>query len=191
MEPVFMILGQSAGTAAAMTIDNDIAVQEVDYRALKAKLERDGQQLVWDDKSVQKPTKTLPGLVTDDTHAQTTGSWTYGALSPVCGLNYLHDGNNGKGEKTATFKINVPKPGMYEVSLLYVASANRSTKTPVTVSVGEDTKEMAVNQREGTAVGSSLGNFRINDSMIVTVSNQNTDGFVVVDGVQLLLQPQQ
>ena len=191
MEPVFMILGQSAGTAAAMTIDNDIAVQDVDYATLKAKLERDGQRLVWDDKSVRKPAKRLLGLVTDDTDAQTTGSWTSGALSPVCGLTYLHDGNNGKGEKTATFTINVPKPGTYEVSLLYVASANRSTRTPVTVSVGEDTKEMAVNQREGTAVGSSLGNFRIKESMIVTVSNRNTDGFVVVDGVQLLLQPQQ
>ena len=88
-----------------MTIDNDIAVQDVDYRALKAKLERDGQRLVWDDKSVRKPAKTLPGLVTDDTDAQTTGSWTSGALSPVCGLTYLHDGNNGKGEKTATFAV--------------------------------------------------------------------------------------
>ncbi|WP_164103883.1 FAD-dependent oxidoreductase [Candidatus Laterigemmans baculatus] len=48
MEPVFMILGQSAGTAAAMTIDNDIAVQDVDYPTLKAKLERDQQRLSWD-----------------------------------------------------------------------------------------------------------------------------------------------
>ncbi|MEO2029072.1 MAG: FAD-dependent oxidoreductase [Fuerstiella sp.] len=192
MEPVFMILGQSAGTAAAMAIDKDIAVQDVDYATLKAELERDGQRLGWDDKSVRKPAKTLPGLVTDDADAQTTGSWTSGALSPVCGRTYLHDGNNGKGKKTATFKINVPKSGTYEVRLLYVASGNRSTKTPVTVSVGEDTKEMAVNQRqrEGSAVGSSLGKFHINDSMIVTVSNRNTDGFVVVDGVQLLLQPQ-
>lgn len=189
MEPVFMILGQSAGTAAAMTIDNDSAVQDVDYRALKTKLEHDGQRLVWDDKSVRKPAKTLPGLVTDDPAAQTTGAWTSGALSPVCGRSYLHDGNNGKGGKTATFKIDVPKPGTYEVRLLYVASGIRSSKTPVTVLVGGDTKEMTVNQREGTAVGSSLGKFRINDSIIVTVSNRNTDGFVVVDGIQLLLQP--
>tara|TARA_R110002073_G_scaffold94640_1_gene219984 strand:+ start:1704 stop:3854 length:2151 start_codon:yes stop_codon:yes gene_type:complete len=191
MEPVYMILGQSAGSAAAMAITEEIAVQDVDYAKLKVKLEHDGQRLVWDDKSVRKPAETLPGLVTDDTDAKTMGSWTPGTLAPVCGLAYLHDDNNGKGAKTATFKIDVPKPGTYEVNLLYVASGNRSTKTPVTVSIGEDTKELIVNQREGTAVGSSLGNFRINDSIIVTVSNRNTDGFVVVDGVQLLLQPQQ
>jgi hypothetical protein len=188
MEPVFMILGQSAGSAAAMAITEEIAVQDVDYAKLKRKLERDGQRLAWGHQSVGKPTKPLPGLVTDVAVAQTTGSWTSGALYPVCGPAYLHDGNNGKGEKTATFKINVPKSGTYRVRLLYVASANRSTKTPVTVSVGEEEKEMTVNQREGTAVGSSLGDFRINDCVTVTVSNRNTDGFVVVDGVQLLLQ---
>ena len=35
MEPVFMILGQSAATAAAMAIDSDIPVQEVPYDQLK------------------------------------------------------------------------------------------------------------------------------------------------------------
>jgi len=189
MEPVFMILGQSAGTAAAMAITEEIAVQDVDYAKLKLKLEDDGQYLTWTEKSVGKTAKPLPGLVTDETNALTTGSWTSGNLSPVCGLSYLHDGNNGKGEKTATFKINVPKPGTYEVSLLYVASDNRSTKTPVTVSIGKETKEMTVNQRKGSAIGSSLGNFRINDSITVTVSNRNTDGFVIVDGVQLVLHP--
>ncbi len=190
MEPVFMILGQSAGTAAAMAITEEIAVQDVDYAKLKVKLEDDGQYLTWTEKSLGKTAKTLPGLVADDKDARTTGAWTSGALSPVYGLSYLHDGNNGKGEKTATFKINVPKPGTYKVHLLYVASANRSTKTPVTISIGEETKEMTVNQREGSAVGSFLGNFRIKDFMTLTVSNKNTDGFVVVDGVQLLLQPQ-
>ena len=45
MEPVFMILGQSAGTAAVMAIDEGIFVQDVDYRKLKAKLLADKQKL--------------------------------------------------------------------------------------------------------------------------------------------------
>jgi hypothetical protein len=191
MEPVFMILGQSAGTAAAMAITEGIAVQDVDYASLKTRLQRDGQQLVWLDKSIGTPAKDLPGLVTDDSAAQTTGSWSSGALSPVCGSAYLHDGNHGKGEKTATFTINVPKPDNYQVRLLYVASANRSTKTPVTVLVGREKKEVTVDQRKADGIGISLGNFRINNSLTVTVSNRDTDGFVVVDGVQLLLQQQQ
>ena len=45
MEPVFMILGQSAGTAAVMAIDEGIVVQDVDYTKLKARLLADKQKL--------------------------------------------------------------------------------------------------------------------------------------------------
>jgi hypothetical protein len=45
MEPVFMILGQSAATAAAQAIDRKVAVQEVDYPQLSAQLLKDKQVL--------------------------------------------------------------------------------------------------------------------------------------------------
>lgn len=45
MEPVFMILAQSAATLAALSIENNCAVQDVAYDELRAQLERDGQVL--------------------------------------------------------------------------------------------------------------------------------------------------
>jgi hypothetical protein len=45
MEPVFMILGQSAATAAAQAIDAGVAVQEVDYAKLRERLLADKQVL--------------------------------------------------------------------------------------------------------------------------------------------------
>ena len=45
MEPVFMILGQSAATAAVFAIEDDINVQDVDYLKLRARLLADGQVL--------------------------------------------------------------------------------------------------------------------------------------------------
>ncbi len=45
MEPVFMILGQSAATAAAMAIDVGVPVQQVDYAKLRRRLLDDGQVL--------------------------------------------------------------------------------------------------------------------------------------------------
>ena len=45
MEPVFMILGQSAATAAALAIDSSVAVQDVPYATLRERLLRDGQVL--------------------------------------------------------------------------------------------------------------------------------------------------
>lgn len=53
MEPVFMILGQSAATAAALAIDERTPVQKVNYAMLRAQLLKDGQILEW--------TGTTPG----------------------------------------------------------------------------------------------------------------------------------
>src|SRR5690625_4038662 len=45
MEPVFMILGQSAATAAVQAIEDEVSVQDVDYEKLRARLIEDGQLL--------------------------------------------------------------------------------------------------------------------------------------------------
>ncbi len=45
MEPVYMILGQSAAMAASLAVDRDIAVQEVDYADLRPLLVAAGQVL--------------------------------------------------------------------------------------------------------------------------------------------------
>jgi len=51
MEPVFMILGQSAATAAALAIDADGAVQDVPYPKLRGRLLQDGQVLEYSKRS--------------------------------------------------------------------------------------------------------------------------------------------
>ena len=45
MEPVFVALGQAAGTAAAIAVRGDAAVQDVSYEELKGRLVADGQVL--------------------------------------------------------------------------------------------------------------------------------------------------
>lgn len=46
MEPVFMILGQSAATAACIAIDDNVAVQDVNYKKLQKVLLKDNQILL-------------------------------------------------------------------------------------------------------------------------------------------------
>ncbi len=45
MEPVFMILGQSAATVAALAVETGLSVQDVDYRLVRKRLLADGQIL--------------------------------------------------------------------------------------------------------------------------------------------------
>jgi len=47
MEPVFMILGESAGAAAALAIDAGVPVQKLPYARLRQHLLAEGQILDW------------------------------------------------------------------------------------------------------------------------------------------------
>jgi hypothetical protein len=47
MEPVFMILGQTAATAAVLALDDGCPLQKVDYARLNARLLKDSQVLEW------------------------------------------------------------------------------------------------------------------------------------------------
>jgi hypothetical protein len=48
MEPVFMILGQAAATAATLAMDADLVVQDLPYAQLHERLLKDGQVLKFD-----------------------------------------------------------------------------------------------------------------------------------------------
>jgi hypothetical protein len=192
MEPVFMILGQSAATAAALAIDTRVPVQQVDYDKLRARLLADKQILEWTGPA--RPAgqvidaKTLPGLVLDDQDAKKTGHW--GESSSIAwnvGTGYLHDANTGKGEATLSWIPDVPKAGAYEIILLNVPNGNRASNVPVTVTIKDGTAQaFKVDQKKDAK--RSLGKFQLPAGKLttITISNKDTDGFVVADGVQLI-----
>ncbi len=191
MEPVFMVLGQSAAAAAALAIDDQVAVQRVDYQKLKARLLADKQVLEWTASSgtASRDPKSLPGLVVDDAQAELTGDWTAStAIAGYVGPGYRHDGNADKGKKSARFKFRIEKPGRYDVRIAYTPDLNRATNVPVTVSAADGQKTALVNQREKpTKDGSrSLGPYRFDKTATITISNTGTDGYVILDAVQLV-----
>jgi len=195
MEPVFMVLGQSAATAACQAIDANKAVQDIDYAALKERLLSDGQVLEWTGPLKASTTaidpKSLEGVVVDNATAKLTGDWASSAsVGGFVGTEYLHDGNAAKGQMSAVFTAKLPRPGLYEVRVYYTPNPNRATNVPVTVQAGAAEKTVHLDQRATPKVGkySSLGafNFPANVEARVTISNQETDGYVVVDAVQFV-----
>ncbi|MFA6546678.1 MAG: FAD-dependent oxidoreductase, partial [Limisphaerales bacterium] len=99
MEPVFMVLGQSAATAAAMAIDDKVPVQKVNYGKLRARLLADKQVLDWTGPARAAGSgrfidpKSLPGIVLDDADAKKTGEWVESASAAWhVGRGYAHDG---------------------------------------------------------------------------------------------------
>ena len=193
MEPVFMILGQSAATAAAMAIDGSVPMQKVDYGKLREQLQRDGQVLEWTAPaptvSAGTPEPKLEGIVLDDADAARKGEWVPGSLVDTrrVGSGYIHDGNTSKGAASLSWMPEIPEAGEYELLFHFPPNANRARKVPVTVTAAGRETTVLVDETDRAAV-KSLGRFQLpgGRNTRVEVSNKGTEGYVVADGIQIL-----
>jgi len=81
--------------------------------------------------------------------------------------------------------------GRYEVRLAYMAHPNRASNVPVTIESADGKRTVSVDERtrppiDGTFVSLGVYRFTPEKEAVVTVRNDGTDGFVVIDAVQLL-----
>jgi hypothetical protein len=195
MEPVFMVLGQSAATAACQAIEQNVAVQKIDVKKLDERLRADKQVLEWTGpKKLFIDSAKLPGIVLDEEAAKLEGEWQQATSSPIhVGRYYLHS-QFEKAEpevKTARFETTVPKAGRYEVRISFAALNNRATNVPVTIVSADGKETLTVNQRKEPAIDKlfkPLGTFRFTPDApaVITLSTKGADGYVIVDAVQLL-----
>ncbi len=194
MEPVFMVLGQSSATAAMLAIANNVAVQSLDYDLLRERLVADGQVLQWTGPVRSATTaidpQSLPGIVVDDEAAQRRGFEAVSqVIGPFVGVGYRHDANTDKGAQSIRFLCRVTTAGRYDVRIAYTPNENRATNVPVTVRHAAGQTMVRLNQRLQPAHRpfASVGTFTFaaGDAWI-ELSNAETDGFVVVDAVQLI-----
>jgi hypothetical protein len=87
MEPVFMVLGQSAATAAAQAIDQQVSVQQIDSVQLRQQLLADGMVLEWQptldpSSHLGVDAKELEGIVLDDNAAKMQGFDSVSRFNP-------------------------------------------------------------------------------------------------------------
>lgn len=202
MEPVFMVLGQTAATAASHAIEENSEVQKIDFARLRARLLADGQVLTWPTPvPARGPTPgtqpdSLPGIVLDeDSHAILTGFGLSNATHArirFIGTGHRTDGNVLKGLQKAIFPISCE--GTFEVRIAYSASGTKASNVPILIRHAGGESKVKLNQRKpGTidALFQPIGRFAFNkDSQHqVVISNESTNGEVVVDAVQLIQVP--
>nr|WP_197167961.1 FAD-dependent oxidoreductase [Neorhodopirellula pilleata] len=198
MEPVFMILGQSAATIAAMANEQDIPVQKVAYEQVKQRLLSDGQVLQTPPNLKVAPkgnpvsSQSFPGVTVDDADANRTGHWTASHSSNLyVDAGYQHNGNDSDVTSTATFTGKLPTSGWYEVRMIYPHNSNRCADVPVTVAHADGQTTIRVNQKQNNSKGhqgtcaAMLGRYRFaqGTDATVTISDEGTDGYVVIDAI--------
>lgn len=193
MEPVFMILGQSAATAAVLAIDDGIPVQDVPYEKLKTQILKDGQILHFDGPTTLRgiDPKSLKGIVMDDTDAKVTGEWKEsGAAKAFIGDGYSHDGNTKDGKCSLRFEPKLTKPGKYRLMLASPPNSNRASNAPVEVQYAGGVKKLKIDLKTPKPGDGlfwiDLGEYECGNDTAITISNEGADGYVVVDGARWL-----
>lgn len=201
VEPTWMIIGQSAGVIASLAAKSKQGVHELPYEKIRERLLAQGQVLELPKlEKVSDPAaapasldlKSLPGIVLDDSTAKLTGDWERSTnFKPHVGNGYVHDQKRGDGKWTATFRFTAPKAGRYEVLMAYSAHETRAKQVPLEVTSGTNSAKIIVDQTlplpEGQAfrrVG--MVKLAADVESVITITNRETEGFVIVDALQLL-----
>ena len=196
MEPVFMILGQSAATAAALALDSGkIPVQQVNYAMLRARLVADRQRLELDlnryPPSRWLAPQSLPGVVVDDLAARFEGPWRRSSsIRPFVGAGYHALSDADVSDARAVYSARL-KDGVYEVRLSWSASGNRAARLQVEIESADGVKRVTVDQRRRPKIDGllePLGRFRFQSDRPAEVRLlvKEAGGYVIADAVQFL-----
>jgi hypothetical protein len=185
MEPVFMVLGQSAAVAAAKAIDNKQTVQKVDVSQIQAQLKRnpleDGSapEILVDNSDVSKVEKK--------------GDWTvntHGGYGP----DYFLADSTSSSPKSIRYKPEISKKGKYALYTYYPKLKNAAAVTVINVHDGTSTKEVLIKDAEVKVVGQtsgewvSLGTYSLSsgNKAYVEISAKGSEGAVVADALLLV-----
>jgi hypothetical protein len=136
--------------------------------------------------------KSLPGVILDDAQAELSGDWERSTnFKPHVGTGYLHDEQRSDGKSRAAFRFKAPADGDFALRMAYSAHPTRTTRLPVTLTDGVQVKAFAVDQTIALPSGDAfrtIGTVRLRKGVeyTLTVTNQDTRGFVILDAFQLL-----
>ena len=201
VEPTWMILGQSAGVAAALAAKQNVTVQKLPYPALRERLLAQKQVLEIPVLAAPSPEPKgamnidpakLPGIVLDDQQATLEGEWkSSSGFKPYIGTGYVHDDKRGDGKSTATFRFKAPKSGLYDLRIAYSPHETRARRVPITIESGALKTALTFDQTQPLPAGDAFRSagfieLQSDAETKIVISNTGTEGFVILDALQLI-----
>ncbi|KQS30753.1 FAD-dependent oxidoreductase [Dyadobacter sp. Leaf189] len=185
MEPVFMVLAQSAAAAAVMAIDGKLPVQKVDVAKLQKQLA--ANPLV---------TGKIQHVVVDNEdkqHVKVEGKWNTGNKGGY-GPSFFASDTTTKSTQTVRFTPEIAKAGKYAAYIYLPKLPGLSSIIPLTVSDGKNQKNVSIKTADVQVVGQTsgewvfLGDFDIaaGSNAFVEMSNKGADGLVLADAVLMV-----
>ncbi|GEO03573.1 xanthan lyase [Adhaeribacter aerolatus] len=184
MEPVFMVLGQSAATAAVMAIDAKVPVQQVDVARLQ-------QRLTQNPLVDNRPPEILVDN-DDNSQVKVTGSWV--TARGGYGRNRFQADAPAGEIKGVKYSPAITKSGKYQIYTYLPKIENRTNQTAITIFDGKKENNIILKTADVKEIGlssgewASLGTYRFTKgkNAYVEISNKGADGVVIADAVILV-----
>ncbi len=185
MEPVFMVLAQSAATAAVMAIDGNTSVQRINIPALQQRLRENPLA----DGSIFE-------ILVDNADAadiHTIGNWTSEKKGGY-GPNFLVHEPKGQDLASVRFTPGIVREGKYQAYLYFPKVKGASSQMTVLVNDGRRNHAVVIRTKDVQIVGQTSGewvsigsyNFSEGKKGYIQISGKDADGKVVADAVVLV-----
>ncbi|MBC3784311.1 FAD-dependent oxidoreductase [Spirosoma utsteinense] len=189
MEPVFMVLGQSAAVAACQAIDEKKAVQDISIKTLQTRLALNPLM-----------NGSLPEILIDNddtTRVERTGDWLRETTGGKYGLSMLL-ADSSHGTKTIRFVLPQNRPGRYRVYIYnplptggggnpdqYERQAQKASRVLVRLNTGKGLKRLTLDQQLHANDWISLGEHQLTagSTPYLELSSEGANGLVVADAV--------
>jgi hypothetical protein len=182
MEPVFMVLGQSAAVAAVLAITKQTTVQGVDVSII--------QELLKKDPLVDGTTPEILVDNSDSANVELIGSWSLkkgGTYGPSAYYSTVND-----KPKAVKFMPAIRKSGYYDLyTFVLPAISKASTATSFMLFDGNKEKEVVIKLADVKIKGQTSGEWVYLGRQTLTagakpwivVSDKGADGVIVADAV--------
>jgi ribulose 1,5-bisphosphate synthetase/thiazole synthase len=186
MEPVFMVLAQSAAVAACQAIEKKIAVQQVNVKQVQVEL-----------KDNPLADHSAPEILVDNDDPERivkSGEWTR-EINGGYGPSYLVD--TAKSNAAVKFIPVIKYPGKYHVYIYSTKLQKSSSTTRIKIFNGQTAANKIINNKDLQVIGQTSGewvalgvaNFMPGKKAYVEISNENADGAVIADAVLFVPEP--
>lgn len=181
MEPVFMVMAQSAATAAVMAIDAGTSVQSIDVKKLQKELREN-----------PLANKSQPEILIDNddsTQVKVVGNWRENRGG--YGLSNLSSEASPDAENKVFYSPSINKEGNYEVWMYFSNFKVLSDQIFTTVTVNGKSTEVVIATNEIKELGLpsgdwvSLGKYKVSaqDKPVVEVSGKGNSKKVIADAI--------
>ena len=186
MEPVFMVLAQSAAVAACEAIDNDIAVQDVDAAIVRHRIEKDPRM-----------DGSIPDVTIDDMQIELpAGSpWErvrkHGSYGPTC---FVAD--KGVRAPSVRYQPQLERPGTYNIYVYVQKPVEMATEIHYAFFDGNKINTVTLNKNNVNINGQTRGEWvRLGSCWFdgitqpyVEISGQGADGITIADAVTFIAE---